>query len=152
MIYLVSANDAPEAYKALRYAARMAESRGGNVGIIAVMDLEEFNDWGMVEARLRQELREKVEKRVWEKARIVNDINGLRPAIFIEEGDMKKALTDTVNNPANEIAMLILGGGTSGSNPGPLVAHFATRGLNSLRVPVMIVPGHLDDDVIDHII
>jgi hypothetical protein len=45
--------------------------------------------------------------------------------------------------------LLVLGGGTQANGPGALVAYFTGKGLGKLRVPVLVVPGHLDAAAID---
>jgi len=40
---------------------------------------------------------------------------------------------------------LILGGHVEGSHPGPLVSYIMGKGLGRLRVPVVLIPGHLKD-------
>ncbi len=49
-----------------------------------------------------------------------------------------------------EIAALVLGMAAYGA-PGPLVAHFAGADAGTLPVPVMLVPGGLDEEALDRL-
>ncbi len=150
-MYLVVLDESPEFLKALRYATRMASVTGGHIGILSVIDVEEVQSWGMIEARLKQEMRSAAEKRIWDVSKIVNDWNGQIPVIFLTEGNKSNVVTDIANDPQNGVGMLVLATAASGGAPGALVTHFSAKGLNSLKVPVVLVPGHLDDIWIDEI-
>ncbi len=149
-VYLVVADGSEEFETALRYAARKAETGRAHVGILQIINVDDFQHWSKVEAIMRKELRTEAEKQVWASAKKVNDLNGMYPVLYIAEGGR----TDTIVNVINEdyhIRMLILGGGTSAAGPGPLVQHFTGKGLGKLRVPVLVVPGHIEMQKIDGI-
>ncbi len=143
--YLVVADDSAEFTVALRYAARAAQARRAHVGIIHVVEMDELQQWGGVEARMRAELRQQAEQYIWSAAKTINEITGQRPSLYISEGNRHKALTDTINAD-DEIVALVLGAG--GSND-PLVSYYTGKGISSLNVPVFVVPGHLPPEDID---
>lgn len=149
-IYLVVTDETEESHIALRYAARRAVSNRGHVGILYVIDSENFQHWSIVEERMRRELRERAEKNIWNIAKKVNDLNGLFPVLYIREGNRSDAVVDIINGDTS-IRALVLGGGTGAAGPGALIAHFSGNGLGRLRVPLMIVPGHLEPQKIDAI-
>lgn len=147
-VYLVVADETPEFQVALRYAAHMARVHRGYVAILQVINIDDFQHWGSVEERMRKELREQAEKFIWNSARTANDVNGTMPILLIEEGNRTDVLIDVINRD-QAIRQLILGGGTSSGGPGALVTYFTGKGLGKLRVPVVVVPGHLDEAAID---
>jgi nucleotide-binding universal stress UspA family protein len=149
-IYLVVADDSDEFAVALRYAARMARSNRGHLGILNVLNINDVQQWENVEAMMRREMREQAEKFIWSVAKKVNDLNGMIPALYVLEGVHDDVLINLINNDSS-IRMLILGGGTSATGPGPLVSYFTGKGLGRLRIPVLVVPGHLDQQKIDAI-
>lgn len=149
-VYLVVADGSEEFEVALRYAARRAETSRAHVGILHVVNFDDFQHWRKVEAIMRKELRAEAEKEIWSIAKKVNDLNGMVPVLYIAEGTR----TDAIINVINEdyfIRALILGGGTSAAGPGPLVQHFTGKGLGKLRVPVVVVPGHIELSKIDKV-
>ena len=147
-IYLVVADETPEFQMALRYAVLMARVHRGYVGILQVTNIDDFQHWGSVEERMRKELREQAEKFIWNSAKSANELNGTMPVLYIEEGNRTDVLIDVINRD-QDIRQLILGGGTTASGPGTLVSYFTGKGLGKLRVPVVVVPGHLDAAAID---
>lgn len=149
-VYLVAADETEEFSVALRYAARRAKAHRAHVGILHVVSIDDFQHWGNIEAIMRHELREQAEKFIWDSARTVNDLDGLRPCLYLREGDRIDALVDAINEDTN-IRALILGAGTAASGPGPMVSYFTGKGISRLRVPLVLVPGHLDPHKIDEI-
>lgn len=142
--YLVMADDSEEFKLALRYACRMARNHRAHVGILYVIENEDFQQWNTVEAMMKKELREQAEKYIWGVAKNVNDTNGMTPSLYIAEGDRQEALINTIEKDP-KVVQLILGGHAEGGNPGPLVAYIMGKGLSRLRVPVVLIPGHLKD-------
>ncbi len=149
-IYLVVADESEKFPVALRYAARMAQNHRGRIAILYVTDLQDFQHWSGIESKMRKELREQSEMYIWNVAKKVNDLNGMVPVLYLREGDRKDALVNVINEDLG-IKMLILAAGTSPSGPGPLVSYFSGKGLGRLRVPVLLVPGHIELQKIDAI-
>ena len=150
-IYLAIASESEEGQKALRYAARMAQAHRGHLGIVHVLHVDDFQHWSNVEEMMKQELRAEAEKFIWTLAKTMHELTDHIPVLYIEEGQRDDVLVDIINDdPA--IRMLVLGGGTGGAGPGPLVSHFTGKGLSRLRVPVVVVPGHLEPQKIDAIV
>ncbi|MGZ9096801.1 MAG: universal stress protein [Micavibrio sp.] len=148
--FLVVADETHEFEMSLRYAARLAKANRGHLGILYVMSLDDFQQWTKVEAIMRKEMREQAEKFVWSIARKVNELTGENPSLYIQEGAHNDVLVNLINDDPT-IKMLILGGGTTAAGPGPLVSYFTGKGLGRLRIPVLVVPGHLDPQKIDAI-
>jgi hypothetical protein len=148
-VYLVVADNTEEFPVALRYACRLAHANRGHVAIFYVTEISDFQHWGNVESRMKQELRAEAEKLVWSVAQKANDLNGMIPAIYLAEGERISALQDTISNDMTIRALILAA--SPGASPGPLVAHFSGKGISKLRVPLFIVPGHLDPQKIDDI-
>lgn len=149
-VYMVVVDETPEFELALRYAARMAYNRRGHVALLQIIDVEEFQDWGNVEAMLRKELREKAEQSIWEAARKVYDLTGQLSVLYIGEGEARQAVLETINSD-DSLVQLVLGGGTGAKGPGALINYLIMKGLGELRIPAVIVPGNLDTTRIDAI-
>lgn len=140
--YLVVADDSDEFKAALTFACKAAKDFRAHIGILRIIEDQDFQDWGAVESRMKKELREASEKYLWTVAKIVNDA-GLIPSVYIAEGDPGEAVIKIIDGDEN-IIRLILGGRTDGS-PGPLVSFCVGKGLSRLKVPVVVVPGNLKD-------
>ena len=59
--YLVVIDDSPEARVALRFAARRAAKTGGEVDVLAVVEPQDFVQWGGVQAAIEEEQRLRIE-------------------------------------------------------------------------------------------
>ncbi len=140
--YLVVADDSEEFKTALRYACFAARSHRGRLGILHIMENQDFEHWGAVENRMKKELREQAEKYVWTIAKTANDINGIIPSLYIAQGEPGEALMQTIDQD-HHIVQLILGG--HGHTPGPLVSFCIGKGLERLKVPVVVVPAHIKE-------
>lgn len=141
--YLVVADDTEEFRSALFYACIRARQNRARVGILHIGALEDFQQWGAVEERMKKELREQSEKYLWTVAKQANEINGTIPSLYIAQGEPSDALLETIAGD-DHIVTLILGG-KSGSSPGPLVSYCIGKGLERLQVPVVVVPSHLKE-------
>jgi hypothetical protein len=93
---------------------------------------------------MKKELREQAEKYIWNVAKTVNETNGMMPSLYIAEGERHEALINTIEKDS-KVVQLILGGHMEGGSPGPLVSYIMGKGLGRLRVPVVLIPGHLKE-------
>jgi len=148
-IYLVVVDESPETSIALRFAARRAVKTGGGVEIITLLPTAEFVPWGGVQATIEEEARLQAEALVASAAGTLLEESGLRPSITVRQGDGPKIIREMIAANPN-IAALVLGAAASGA-PGPLVAHFTGADSGSLPVPVMIIPGSLNQEAIDRL-
>jgi len=141
--YLVVADDTEEFRSALHLACVRARHHRAHVGILHIIDNQDFQHWGAVEDRMKRELREQSEQYLWTVAKMANDINGTVPSLYTAQGDPGEVLLDIIAHD-DKIVTLILGG-KSGSSPGPLVSFCIGKGLDRLHVPVVVVPSHLKE-------
>lgn len=148
--YLIIYDDQDEFQIACHYAARVALARRGYLAIAHVTDLDDFMHWGKVEAMILKDLRREAEKKIWQAAKFIHEEYNLRPSLHICEGKRIDNIVDIIDNH-RQIRALILAGSNTAGNPGPLVSYFSSKGLSRLRVPTIIVPGHLDKEAIEAI-
>jgi hypothetical protein len=141
--YLVVADDSDEFRSALRYACAQAKMHRARLGILRIIEDQDFQHWGAVEDKMKRELREQGEQYLWAVAKSANDQNGIIPSFYFAEGDAGEAVINTIDSDEH-IVKLVLGGGI-GNSPGPLVSFCIGKGLARMKVPVVIVPGHIKD-------
>lgn len=147
--YLVILDDTEESEVALRFAARRAAKTGGAVEILVIVPRQAFVAWGGVQATIESESREHAEALVARTLETLSAELGQHPRVTVKQGDAVPLIREAlVENP--EIGALVLGAAKTGS-PGPLVAYFAGVESGSLPCPVMIVPGSLSRDALDHL-
>ena len=147
--YLVVIDDSPEARVALRFAARRATKTGGAVEVLAVIEPQDFVQWGGVQAAIEEEQQARIEGIVSGAVGEIMDEAGVKPSIVIRTGEPAKVVRDYIGT-REEIAALVLGAAPSGS-PGPLVTTFSGTDSGKLPVPVMIIPGSLADERLEQL-
>jgi len=147
--YLVVIDDSSEARVALRFAARRAIKTGGDVEVLAVVEPQDFVQWGGVQAAMEEEQKLRIEGIVSGAIGEIVDESGVKPSIVVRSGEPTKVVRDFVGS-RQEVAALVLGAAPAGS-PGPLVAHFTGADAGKLPCPVMIIPGGLSDERLEQL-
>lgn len=146
--YLVVVDESQEVRAALRFAARRAARTGGHIEILAIIPPPEFVQWGGVQAAMEEEGRLRAEAMVLQASGAIVEEAGITPSITVKQGEPTKAITDFLKE-RQDISAFVLGAAPEGG-PGPLVSHFAAA-AGTLPCPLMIVPGNLEDEVVDRL-
>ena len=142
--YLVVIDDSAEARVALRFAARRAAKTNGAVEVLALVEPQDFVQWGGVQAAMEEEQRLRIEASVAASVGEIMDAAGIRPNIVVRSGEPVTEVRAFIGTRV-DIAALVLGACGAG-HPGPLVADFTGHDSGKLPCPVMIIPGSLDDE------
>lgn len=147
--YLVVIDETEEAETALRFAARRAAKTGGGVEVLVIIPPESFVTFGGVQEAMQQDAIHHAEDVVARGLETLGDEGTIKPEIRVRKGDPATVIREAIaDNP--EIGALVLGAAKSG-NPGPLVAQFTGHDAGALPCPIMIVPGGLSRDALDHL-
>ncbi len=148
--YLIIADGTDEFSVASYYASRIALARRAALAVAHITDLEDFVHWGKVEAIMRHDLRVQAEKDIWQIAKDINQDHDFYPSLYIKEGAVVDKIIEIIEEDKT-IRGLVLAGSSNSNNQGPLVTYFSGKGMGKLRIPVIIVPGHLDKEAINAI-
>ncbi len=139
--YLVVIDETEESALALRFAGRRAASTGGAVHLLTVIEPGAFLAWGGAQATIDAEAMQKAEELVSAAAQTLKDEHGIDARISVRRGDPTEEVSALLAQDET-VAALVLAA-AAGSDPGPLVSHFAGTDAGLLRVPLMIIPGAL---------
>ncbi|WP_207480589.1 universal stress protein [Arenibaculum pallidiluteum] len=146
-IFLVVVDDSSEMDVALRYACYRARNSGGRVALLCVVEPGEVLGFMAVEDIMREERRVEAEQILQRHARIVNQLTGTLPCLYLREGVRQDELLKlTEEEPW--ISILVLAAGTGPEGPGPLISYLTGKGAARLRIPLTIVPGRLTEEQI----
>nr|WP_294850662.1 universal stress protein [uncultured Sphingomonas sp.] len=145
--YLVVIDDSAEARTALHFAARRASKTNGAVEVLAVVEPQDFVQWGGVQAAIEEEQRLRIEASIAASVGEIMDAAGIKPTVVVRQGEPIAALRGYIGT-RDDVAALVLGAAASG-NPGPLVSNLTGADAGKLPCPVMIIPGGLSFDDID---
>ena len=147
--FLVVLDDSRECLNAMRFAAMRASKTGAGGEVLAIIEPEEFNHWIGVGDIMREEARERIEVHFEVFAKWMRDRQGVDPKLVIREGQLvDEIIAQIQENP--EIGVLVLGAGTDGKGPGPLVSQLS-RNAGSLPIPITIVPGDMSKEKLEAI-
>lgn len=146
--FLVVVDDTPECINALEFAARRATKTGGGLQMLFIIEPEEFQHWIGVGEVMRAEARDAAEARFMELSEHLSSDIGVMPEFVIREGGKGEEVLAQIRED-REIGVLVLGAGSEGEGPGPLVAQLAGKMAGSMPVPVTVVPGALTIEQID---
>jgi nucleotide-binding universal stress UspA family protein len=147
--YLVVIDDSDEARVALRFAARRAAKTQGAVEVLAIVEPQDFVQWGGVQAAIEEEQTLRIEATITSSVGEIVDAAGIQPHIVIRQGEPIKVVRDLIGE-RQDIAALVLGAAASGA-PGPLVANFTGHDAGKLPCPVMIIPGSLSEERLEQL-
>ena len=147
--YLVVIDDSPEARVALRFAARRAAKTNGRVEVLAVIEPQDFVQWGGVQAAFEEEQRLRIEGIVSSSVGEILDESGVEATVVVRQGEPVKAVHEHIGE-RQEVTALVLGAAPSG-HPGPLVANFTGTDAGKLPCPVMLIPGGLSDERLEQL-
>ncbi|MEM9780775.1 MAG: universal stress protein [Pseudomonadota bacterium] len=146
--FLVVLDDTPECLNAMRFAAIRASKTGGGVELLGVISPEEFQHWIGVGEVMRAEARAKIEAHFEVFRERMEKVEGVIPTLAIREGEKAREIIEHIKSDP-EIGILVLGAGSKGDGPGPLVMELAGRQVSEMPVPVTVVPGTMTkDDII----
>ena len=147
--YLVVIDDSAEARVALRFAARRAAKTHGAVEVLAIVEPQDFVQWGGVQAAIEEEQKLRIEATIASSVGEIVDSAGIEPTIVIRAGEPVKVVRELIGERL-DIAALVLGAAASGA-PGPLVADFTGTDAGKLPCPVMIIPGSMSDERLEQL-
>ena len=147
--YLVVIDDSAEARVALRFAARRAAKTDGRIEVLAVIEPQDFVQFGGVQAAFEEEQRLRIEGIVSSSVGEILDESGIEAKVIVRQGEPVKTVRDYIGD-REEVHALVLGAAPSG-HPGPLVANFTGTDSGKLPCPVMIIPGSLDDERLEQL-
>ena len=147
--YLVVVDDSAESRVALRFAARRAAKTNGRIEVLAIVEPQDFVQFGGVQAAIEEEQRLRIEGVVSSAVGEILDEAGVEAKIIVQHGEPVRTVRDYIGT-RQEIAALVLGAAPGGS-PGPLVADFTGTDAGKLPVPVMLIPGSLSDERLEQL-
>ena len=147
--YLVVIDDSPEARVALRFAARRAIKTDGLVEVLAIVEPQDFVQWGGVQAAFEEEQRLRIEGIVSSSVGELLDESGVQATVVVRQGEPVKAVREHIGE-REDVAALVLGAAPAG-DPGPLVANFTGNDAGKLPCPVMLIPGGLSDERLEQL-
>lgn len=147
--FLAIVDDTPECERAIAYAARRAQTTGGALLLLFVIEPGEVQHWLGVEQIMREEAQATASFALDLQANKVRQELGLEPELVTREGKAADEIHALIEED-QDIAILVLAASNAKEGPGPLVASIAGKGA-AFPIPVTVVPSNLSDEDIEAI-
>lgn len=145
--FLAIIDETPECERAVAYASRRAQSTGGVMVLLYVIEPGDFQHWLGVEKIMREEATATANAALDAAAQKVREKRGIEPELVVREGKPADEIHKLIETD-QDIAILVLAAGASKEGPGPLVASIAGKAA-AFPIPVTVVPQNLSDEDID---
>ena len=146
--FLVVVDETAECRKAVHFAARRCARTGAALVMLSVVAPPESFEWLGVGDALREEAAEEAAGFAEAGAAHARAAAGVEPERVIREGEKADEIVALIEEDP-DISFLVLGAAVGAGGPGPLVSSIAAKGTQAFPIPVVIVPGSLDDEEID---
>ena len=147
--FLVVVDRSEEMKAALRYACRRVTRTGGTIALFHAVPPTDFHHFKTIGELMDHEARTEAERLLQRAAAEVHRHTGKFPDLYIRQGDTLTELEAVIAEHA--ISVLVLGAGTGGEGPGPIVSALSGKLAGKINIPVTIVPGDLTPERIDAI-
>lgn len=147
--FLVCVDGSPPSKVAVHYACRRAKNTGGRVALLHVIEPADFRHWSGVEDLMQGERWEEAERLLQDLAADVNAWAGVVPELLVREGRIGDEILNLVEEDAS-IDLLCVGSNPS-EGRGKLVSFLAGHLAGRLTIPLVVIPGTLNDEQIVNI-
>ena len=146
--FLVIIDESAECGRAVHFAARRAARLGAAVVMLAIIQPGEFQHWLGVGDVMKDEAEEAASALQETFAIHARSAAGIEPEKVIRTGPKADEILKLIMED-EDIAYLVLATATGNEGPGPLVAGLAGKAAAMFPIPVVIVPGAMEDAEID---
>ena len=144
--FLLIVDGSAEMPVALRYAATRALVSNARLMLLAIIPPQPVTEWGLVQEALNTEHHLRAQETLTKAAELAYSITGRLACLEIAGGEPTKLILKVLQANPN-IANLFLAANTKSADPGPLVSYFSRQGLKELRVPLVLIPDGLPDEL-----
>ena len=142
--FLVCVADDGHSEVAARFAALRAKNSGGQVALLHVVQPPEFQHWAAVGELMRQETREEAEALLQAIGTKVEEVTGKPPSTAVREGGIGDEILGHIDENES-INLLVVGAAPPDQGHGSLISWLAGQLAGQLNIPLVVVPGNLDD-------
>lgn len=146
--FLVIVDESQELYNAVHFAAKRATNTDGNLTLLYIVDPALNAQWATIGNLIEQEATSDAKKICREWSHKIKTKFNIETEIVFKIGDRVDEIIKLVSEDEN-IRFLVLATSPNSENPGPLIKALTGKRSKDLNIPVVIVPGSLDEKDID---
>ena len=134
-----------ECKSAVRYASRRAQINSADLLIVATIDTVEFTYWLNVNSKMIDNIEKESREMLNDLSKEIHSYSDINCDYIIEHGSKLEVVKKLIDDDQS-ISLLILASNKKDKKPGILVETISGIGYS---IPVVVLPGNLNDDSID---
>ena len=134
-----------ECKSAVRYASRRAQINSADLLIVATIDTVEFTYWLNVNSKMIDNIEKESREMLSDLSKEIHSYSDINCDYIIEHGSKLEVVKKLIDDDQS-ISLLILASNKKDKKPGILVETISGIGYS---IPVVVLPGNLNDDSID---
>ena len=137
-----------ECKSAVRYASRRAQINSADLLIVATIDTVEFTYWLNVNSKMIDNIEKESKEMLSNLSKEIHSYSDINCDYIIEHGSKLEVVKKLIDDDQS-ISLLILASNKKDKKPGILVETISGVGYS---IPVVVLPGNLNDDSIDKLV
>ena len=149
--FLVVIDDSKELKNAIHFAAQRANNTNGALSMLYVVNHAINAQWSKVEHLIEQEETSEAKKICRNWAQFIKNKFNIDTEIIIKLGNRKDEILKLLKEDKN-IRFLVLATSGDGENPGPIIKSLLSSKMKDLSIPIVLVPGSMDEKDINLIV
>ena len=149
--FLVVIDDSKELKNAIHFAAQRAKNTNGALSMLYVVDHAINAQWSKVEHLIEQEETSEAKKICRNWAQLIKEQFNIDTEIIIKLGNKKDEILKLLKEDSN-IRFLVLATSGDGENPGPIIKSLLSSKMRDLSIPIVLVPGSMEEKDINLIV
>ena len=149
--FLVVIDDSKELKNAIHFAAQRAKNTNGALSMLYVVNHAINAQWSKVEHLIEQEETSEAKKICRNWAQFIKNKFNIDTEIVIKLGNRKDEILKLLKEDKN-IRFLVLATSGDGENPGPIIKSLLSSKMKDLSIPIVLVPGSMDEKDINLIV
>tara|TARA_B100000963_G_scaffold40474_1_gene30116 strand:+ start:561 stop:1022 length:462 start_codon:yes stop_codon:yes gene_type:complete len=149
--FLVVIDDSTELKNAIHFAAQRAKNTNGALAMLYVVDHAINAQWSKVEHLIEQEETSEAKKICRNWSQLIKDKFDIDTEIILKLGNKKDEIIKLLRDDKN-IRFLVLATSADGENPGPIIKSLLSSKMRDLSIPIVLVPGSMEEKDINLIV
>tara|TARA_B100000963_G_scaffold355929_1_gene375124 strand:+ start:186 stop:647 length:462 start_codon:yes stop_codon:yes gene_type:complete len=149
--FLVVIDDSKELKNAIHFAAQRAKNTNGALSMLYVVNHAINAQWSKVEHLIEQEETSEAKKICRDWAQLIKNKFNIDTEIIIKLGNRKDEILKLLKEDKN-IRFLVLATSGDGENPGPIIKSLLSSKMRDLSIPIVLVPGSMNEKDINLIV